>query len=198
MIALFEGTALLKERPFPGKEAGQNMAYFIQQTLEEAHLSLTEIGMIVVGIGPGSYTGMRVAVSIAQGLALAKRIPLIGLSSLKGFYSMSGQDALTLVDARIGGVYGMERKQGIFLDPVLFSLQDLEKRAGSLLVSPHVAVLQKRLAGSFQWEEVPFRPHFMMEEAYMRLERGEFLSKEPELLYLRPTQAEAELQAKGG
>ena len=53
----------------------------IEEALAKSGLHRTEIDCIAVGLGPGSYTGVRVAISIAQGWQLARGVKLLGLSS---------------------------------------------------------------------------------------------------------------------
>lgn len=58
-------------------------APMIQQLLENLQLSPKDLSAMAVSKGPGSYTGLRVGVSTAKGLAMATAIPLIGISSLQ-------------------------------------------------------------------------------------------------------------------
>lgn len=55
---------------------------FIAEVIEEAGLSLKELDAVAVGIGPGSYTGLRIGLSAAKGLCYALDKPIIGLSTL--------------------------------------------------------------------------------------------------------------------
>lgn len=59
-----------------------NLLGMIDEALEEAQLSLGEIDGIVVGVGPGSFTGLRIGMATAKGLAFAAGKPLWGVSSL--------------------------------------------------------------------------------------------------------------------
>src|SRR5256885_97053 len=56
----------------------------IDEVLREAALEREQIGCIAVGLGPGSYTGIRSAIAIAQGWELALGVPLRGISSADG------------------------------------------------------------------------------------------------------------------
>jgi tRNA threonylcarbamoyladenosine biosynthesis protein TsaB len=55
----------------------------IQRALQSAHLQPADIGKIAVGLGPGSYTGIRSAIAIAQGWQLARTLELLGISSME-------------------------------------------------------------------------------------------------------------------
>lgn len=86
----------------------------IQATLEEAGVDREEISAIVVGEGPGSFTGVRVAGATAKGLVQALRVPLWAVSSLAGAALSASGDAdgegaaprYALFDARGTRVYG--------------------------------------------------------------------------------------------
>ncbi len=54
----------------------------IQQMLAEAHMGLDEIDAIIFGQGPGSFTGLRIAAGIVQGLAYGLRLPVVPVSSM--------------------------------------------------------------------------------------------------------------------
>jgi len=55
---------------------------FIAEVIAESGLSLTDLDAVAVGIGPGSYTGLRIGLSAAKGLCYALDIPIIGLNTL--------------------------------------------------------------------------------------------------------------------
>ena len=63
----------------------------IEQVLHEGDQSRERIECIVVGLGPGSYTGIRSAIAIAQGWQLACGIRLMGLSSVEGLAAQAGR-----------------------------------------------------------------------------------------------------------
>jgi tRNA threonylcarbamoyladenosine biosynthesis protein TsaB len=67
--------------------AGQNHAMlltvFINELLEEANITVGQLDGLAVSGGPGSYTGLRIGVSVAKGICYASNIPLITLSSLE-------------------------------------------------------------------------------------------------------------------
>lgn len=82
----------------------------IHDLLTEAGLTPASLDAIAVGVGPGSLTGSRLAVSIAQGLGLAHGIPLVPVSTLASiaqarFISHGDRDVLVSLDARAGHVY---------------------------------------------------------------------------------------------
>ncbi len=81
----------------------------IEEALKQTKLTLGEMDYIAVANGPGSYTGLRIAVTIAKSLAWAQDIQLIGVSSLKVLAANSQASADTyivpLFDARRQNIY---------------------------------------------------------------------------------------------
>lgn len=76
--------------------------------LAEAGMSRRALDAVAVGRGPGAFTGIRLAISVAQGLALALDRPLVAVSSLAAL-AMHARDparpVLAVIDARMGEVY---------------------------------------------------------------------------------------------
>jgi tRNA threonylcarbamoyladenosine biosynthesis protein TsaB len=82
----------------------------IESLLSKAGLTLAELDAIAFGCGPGSFTGIRIAASLAQGLAFAHHLPVIPVSSLaaaaQAAYLEHGVTKLIVaVDARMGQIY---------------------------------------------------------------------------------------------
>ena len=66
-----------------GYTHAENLHVFIEKVLTEAKLTPKDLNAVAVGSGPGSYTGLRIGVSAAKGLAYALNIPLIAVNSLQ-------------------------------------------------------------------------------------------------------------------
>lgn len=87
-----------------------NILPMIQDALDEAGIQIKDLSAIAFGAGPGSLTGIRIAVSLAQGLAYAHAIPVIPISSLQALAQtardeLGCENALVLLDARMQEVY---------------------------------------------------------------------------------------------
>lgn len=87
---------------------GETLLPQVARVLELSGLSLNDIELFGVGIGPGSFTGVRIGVATAKGLALAQRRPLVGITSLRtiarGMPSGRGL-SVPVIDAHKGEVY---------------------------------------------------------------------------------------------
>ncbi len=98
-IAITRGGELIREWSFQSDRA-HNARLF--EPLAEA-LETADPTLIAVGTGPGSYSGVRVAIAAALGIAMARRLPLVGWPSVTAF-DMAG-DGLLIGDARRGGFF---------------------------------------------------------------------------------------------
>lgn len=90
---------------------------------------------IAVGLGPGSYTGIRVGLSLAKGLSYGWQIPLVGFNSLE-IYGVSP----LIVDAKTPGFYTLIEGRSALLPPDSPLILGLHT-----LFSPHPEKIQKRL-----------------------------------------------------
>jgi tRNA threonylcarbamoyladenosine biosynthesis protein TsaB len=100
-----------------GNVALERGLVLLQSVLEEAAMPPTRLDRLAVGIGPGGFTGLRIAISYAKALAAAWRLPLVPISSFDLLeYGGSFQRVLTVVVGRPGVIsaryrYGDESKR---------------------------------------------------------------------------------------
>lgn len=91
-----------------GRSHGRLLTVLIDQLLRDADSSPGDLDAIAVSVGPGSYTGLRIGLSAAKGMAYALDRPLIGLSSLDALADAVKTDAphiLTTMDSRRNELY---------------------------------------------------------------------------------------------
>ena len=83
-VALSKGTEVigLKEEA-GGNNHAKHLLPFVDEVLKQAGVSMTEINGVAVSIGPGSYTGLRIGVSTAKGIAYTADIPVMAVSTLE-------------------------------------------------------------------------------------------------------------------
>ena len=80
----------------------------VEEMLKNANIDINEIEKIIAVNGPGSFTGIRIGLTIAKVLAWAKNIPIIPISSLEAMCLSAGEDynyVVPVIDARRGFVY---------------------------------------------------------------------------------------------
>ncbi|MBW8371919.1 MAG: tRNA (adenosine(37)-N6)-threonylcarbamoyltransferase complex dimerization subunit type 1 TsaB [Thiobacillus sp.] len=78
----------------------------VDELLREAGLTLRQLDGIAYGAGPGSFTGLRIACAVTQGLALGADLPVVGVSTLESIAEQTGAgQVLTVLDARMAEVY---------------------------------------------------------------------------------------------
>lgn len=94
-VALQVGSKLVSRAAVTPREHSQRILGFVQEVLDEQGVKLEQLDAIVVGHGPGSFTGVRIGVSVAQGLAFSHQLPVIPVSTLTAL----AQQAIRLYDA---------------------------------------------------------------------------------------------------
>lgn len=99
----------------------------VDALLGEARLGRDAIELVVVGTGPGLFTGTRVGVATAKGLAMALDRPLLGVSSLDAVIAAAKADA-AIVDAGRGEAYAKRRGETAFLAAPADALAKLGER----------------------------------------------------------------------
>jgi tRNA threonylcarbamoyladenosine biosynthesis protein TsaB len=89
-----------------GQKHSDLLVPMLMELLAEAGLTLHQLDALVYGMGPGSFTGLRIASGVAQGLALAADLPVLGISTLETLAEEAGEDrVLACLDARMNEVY---------------------------------------------------------------------------------------------
>jgi tRNA threonylcarbamoyladenosine biosynthesis protein TsaB len=89
-----------------GQRHSQLLLPMVRSLLDEAGLALGALDGIAAAVGPGSFTGLRIAVSAAQGLAFGADLPVAGVSTLEALaWGLDAQTAVACIDARMGEIY---------------------------------------------------------------------------------------------
>lgn len=92
-----------------GLTHSETLMPMVDRVVNDAGITVRQLDVIAVTIGPGSFTGLRIGLAAAKGLAMATDKPLIGISTLEVLahnLSCSSLLAGTILDARKGEVYG--------------------------------------------------------------------------------------------
>ncbi|MEM8855806.1 MAG: tRNA (adenosine(37)-N6)-threonylcarbamoyltransferase complex dimerization subunit type 1 TsaB [Pseudomonadota bacterium] len=96
---------LLGEAVRPAKGDTEAIATLADEALASANLSYDAVESVAVTIGPGSFTGVRVGIAFAKGVAMAKAIPVVGVGTLDALGHTGPLPAMAVVDARHGHVF---------------------------------------------------------------------------------------------
>ncbi len=92
------------------QQHSQRILPMIDSVLREAGISLNELDCLAYGRGPGSFTGVRIASGIIQGLAIGTDLPVVGVSTLaamaqQAFMTEGALNISAAIDARMNEVY---------------------------------------------------------------------------------------------
>lgn len=179
-----------------GQTHSQILLPMVQGLLAEAGLTLAGLDGLAYGQGPGSFTGLRIACGVAQGLAMGAALPVIGVSTLEAMAEETGHShVVTCLDARVGEIYAaLWRKQDALwlpiIAPALYRPQDAplpeaddsgtEWIGCGSAFNAHAEVLAERYAGRLSRLRGDVIPHAraIVRLAAPRLARGEGLPAE--------------------
>jgi tRNA threonylcarbamoyladenosine biosynthesis protein TsaB len=118
--------------PVRSATAAQHVLASLDAILAANHLTIGDVDRIVVGRGPGSFTGQRIGLATAIGLAAPHATQLAGATTTAALRHAAGPDAVAMVDARRGEVFA----EGPGVELSAYRPEDLVARldAGTLLV----------------------------------------------------------------
>lgn len=83
----------------------KNIVAVIEQMLKDENIEVSDLGKIICGIGPGSYTGVRMAVTVAKMMGAFKKVPVYEISTLALISSGYSGRVLATIDARRGNSF---------------------------------------------------------------------------------------------
>lgn len=112
-VALLSDDAVTARFELCAREHTQRILPMVQDLLQQTGSTLSGLDALAFGQGPGSFTGVRIGIGIAQGLALGAGLPMVGVSTLKTMaqsaWRLQGATrVLAAIDARMGEVYWAE------------------------------------------------------------------------------------------
>ena len=109
-VAIIDGTEVLYSGFRDGATAhGPSLPALVQEAL-----AVSDVDEVVVGMGPGPFTGLRVGIAFAQSFALAREIPVRGVCSLDAIAAqVTDKDFIITVDARRKEVYWARYTDGV-------------------------------------------------------------------------------------
>lgn len=108
-VAVLENTEVLSSQTIDDEKThSQKLMPMIEDLLSSLHLSLQDIDLFGVDIGPGSFTGIRIGIATVKAFADVYNKPICGISSLESFaYSVTNANSYicSLIDAKHDNVY---------------------------------------------------------------------------------------------
>lgn len=105
-VALWQDGAVVERCELVGQKHSELLIAMLDEVLHEADMTLAHMDGIAFGAGPGSFTGVRIACGVAQGLALGADLPVAGVCTLLALAHASGHDkVIAALDARMHEVY---------------------------------------------------------------------------------------------
>lgn len=187
---------------FAGLPFGLHQSRYLVPKVEEGFESIgrrpQELDLIVAGVGPGSYTGMRVGATVCKTLSYACKVPLVGVSTLKGFLPDCDGRFAAVIDAKMSGAYLIKGKkeQGLvsyLTNPFICPIEDFENELNDteILVSPYISNLKKKVnefapSTRWLWQETAPDPLHLYHLAHQKHDQGDFTTDGSlHLLYLR-------------
>jgi tRNA threonylcarbamoyladenosine biosynthesis protein TsaB len=109
-VAASRGETLFSRHEPASQRQAERILDIINEVLGEARLEVAQIQGIAYGEGPGSFTGLRIAAGVTQGLALARNIGVVGVGTLLALAEQAAQESagdriIACLDAHMGEVY---------------------------------------------------------------------------------------------
>ncbi len=112
-IALLSGGDMVSRDVLAGQRHSELILPMVRQALWDAGTALSQLDGIAFGAGPGSFTGLRIACGIAQGLAFGADLPVAGVCTLEALAQEAGTGrVVAALDARMNQIYHAAYEKG--------------------------------------------------------------------------------------
>lgn len=171
-----------------GYSHAENLHVYISEVLNQANLTPTQLNAVAVSKGPGSYTGLRIGVSAAKGMAYALNIPLVSVDTLQLMSAAAKKNESTfycpMLDARRMEVYTcvydqrlnpVEKIQAVIIDEI--SVQQFSKFESVCFFGdgmPKCKNLLQELKNATFKEDITPSSKFMPQFAYKKFTENDF------------------------
>ncbi|QKD00080.1 tRNA (adenosine(37)-N6)-threonylcarbamoyltransferase complex dimerization subunit type 1 TsaB [Mesorhizobium loti] len=179
-----------------GKGHAEHLMAVIAEALRAGATDYAGLGAIAVSVGPGSFTGLRVGVSTARGLALALKIPAIGVTTLEALaaeaaMAFPGRTVLAALDAGREEIHAAlyDRMSDLTYGPAVVTLADavaMAKEQSSVLTGTAAAQIAAAVGLAFDIGPQTATADIL---TYARLAAAKSEGERPKPLYLRGADA---------
>jgi tRNA threonylcarbamoyladenosine biosynthesis protein TsaB len=135
-VALWQDGVLSERCELVGQKHSEVLLAMVDALLTDAGIRVKQVDGIAFGKGPGSFTGVRIACGVAQGLAFGAGVNVVGVCTLQALAEASGKDkVIAAIDARMGELYlaAYEKRNGAWttlVEPCLCKADDAPAVAG--------------------------------------------------------------------
>jgi tRNA threonylcarbamoyladenosine biosynthesis protein TsaB len=135
-VALWQDGVVNARSEKVGQKHSEVLMAMVDAVLKDAGTTIKQVEGIAFGKGPGSFTGVRIACGVAQGLAFGVDVNVVGVCTLQALAEAAGKDkVIAALDARMGEIYlAAYQKQGdvwlTVVEPCLCKAEDAPLIAG--------------------------------------------------------------------
>lgn len=170
-VALWQDGAVTARCELVGQKHSELLLAMLDGLLKDAGVTIKQLDGIGFGKGPGSFTGVRIACGVAQGLAFGANLQVVGVCTLQALAQASGCDkVIAALDARMGEIYlaAYEKHRDVWvtvIEPCLCKTEDAPVVVGDGWFGAgsgfalHDAVLSARYDGHLSGVDAQAVPH---------------------------------------
>lgn len=183
----------------------EELTGLVARLLDEARLTPADLSALAVTVGPGTFTGLRVGLATARGFALARGLPLVGVTTLEAIaFPVAAKPHEVIAasfDARRDELYlqAFDEDHRALTEPLLVNVADAAAQLSGtsfVLVGTGSEILAGQLktrGASFRLSDAPAQPDALtvarIAQSRITAEGAEKFAKAPEPLYLRAPDA---------
>ncbi|WP_218418402.1 tRNA (adenosine(37)-N6)-threonylcarbamoyltransferase complex dimerization subunit type 1 TsaB [Alteromonas lipotrueae] len=188
-VALNTGDAVVSRFEICPQQHSQRLLPMLDEVLKDAGLVLADLDLLAFGRGPGSFTGVRIATGMIQGLSLGSGLKVAGVSTLaamaqQAVISKQATWVVCATDARMGEVYFAMYKSGNGLLSEVIAEQVCPPEAAVELINEAIAANQCEAIGEFEpvgtgWQAYPALKALLSEDHEVSIEF-------PDAVYMLP------------
>ncbi|MBT2130469.1 tRNA (adenosine(37)-N6)-threonylcarbamoyltransferase complex dimerization subunit type 1 TsaB [Aliiroseovarius lamellibrachiae] len=186
---LRDGQVVASAHEDMAKGQAERLMPLLQEVLDAGGATYQDLDAIGVGIGPGNFTGIRISVAAARGLALSLGVPAVGVSTLEAMALGQDHTVLISLDARRDMVYTQLFNSGTQSAPMLGTLDNIPlppARAEAAVMGHRAEEIAELTGGSVLDPTYPLA-EAIARKAQMRMHNADLPRPAP--LYLRAADA---------
>lgn len=128
-VAIFENENKLGEKfSDDQKTHSEKVLPLVDSLLKEQNINIKSVDEFVVCTGPGSFTGIRIGVSLVKGMAEGLGKPVVGVTALQGLLNAVDGNVCAIIDARHDNVYAQYRVNNTYSEPDCVNINELMEK----------------------------------------------------------------------